>query len=106
LFYRFLSYGVSMAVSIAVIKLFAKTNKILEIVGIDSLKFYMFHGLGLMVVNASPIPKGFILALVYATVVAVVIFFFNKTKLSDFTIAPISYVMNYKKTASARRKKS
>ena len=95
---RLLSYGVSFFTSVAVIRLLAVPNKILETCGIDSLKFYMFQGLGLMAVGAMPVPWNFPLALVYATVVAVLIFFFNKTKLSDFAIRPINYVVNHIKS--------
>ena len=92
--YRLLSYGVSFLTSVAVVRLFALPNRILEICGLDSLKFYMFQGLGLMAVGAMSVPWNFPLALVYATVVAVLIFFFNKTKLSDFAIRPVNYVVN------------
>lgn len=91
---RFLSYLVSFIVSISIVRLFAVPNRTLEIVGKDSLKFYMFHGLALMAFGVLPIPWKYGLAIVYATIVTLIIFFFNKTKLSDFAIRPINYIVN------------
>lgn len=101
--YRLLSYFVSFFVSVAIIRLLAIPNKVLEICGLDSLKFYMFQGLGLMAVGAMPVPWNFPLALVYATVVAVLIFFFNKTKLSDFAIRPITYTVDLIKSRKSKQ---
>ena len=53
---RFFSYLVSFIVSISVVRLFVNTNRTLEIVGKDSLKFYIFHGFGLMAFGILPIP--------------------------------------------------
>lgn len=92
--YRFLSYLVSFIISISVIRLFAVPNRTLEIVGKDSLKFYIFHGFGLMAFGLLPISWKYGLAVVYASIVSLIIFFFNKTKLSDFAIRPINYVVN------------
>lgn len=91
---RFLTYLVSFIVSIAVVRIFAVPSRILEIVGKDSLKFYMFHGFGLMAFGVLPVPWKYGLAIVYATIVTLIIFFFNKTKLSDFAIRPVNYVVN------------
>ena len=91
---RFLSYLVSFIVSISVVRLFVNTNRILEIVGKDSLKFYIFHGFGLMAFGLLPITWKYGLAVVYATIVSLIIFFFNKTKFSDFAVRPIKYVVD------------
>ena len=71
--------------------------------GIDSLKFYMFQGLGLIAMGVMHVPWNFLLALVYATIVAVLIFFFNKTKLSDFAIRPITYTLRLIKSKKAKQ---
>lgn len=104
--YRFISYIVSFIISISVVRLFAVPNKTLEIVGKDSLKFYIFHGFGIMAFGVLPVSWKYGLAVVYATIVSLIIFFFNKTKLSDFAIRPINYVVNLVKAKNKAIKNS
>ena len=94
---RLLSYLSSAVVSIAVIRVFSFKNQILGVVGKDSLKYYMFHGLCLMGVEFFALPWSIFYAVFYASVVSIAIFFFNKSKFSDFAIAPVSYIFNRKR---------
>lgn len=95
---RFLSYITSTVVSIAFIRIFSFENKLLGTIGKDSLKYYMFHGLCLMGIEAIVVPWSTLLAAAYALVFSAIIFLFNKTKLSDFVINPISFIIQQTKT--------
>lgn len=92
---RLISYFTSSIVSIAFIRLCTIENKLFGTIGKDSLKYYMFHGLCLMGIEAIGAPWSTILAIVYAFGVSAVIFFFNKTRLSDFVINPISFIIQH-----------
>ncbi len=94
---RLLTYITSTVISIAFIRVFSFDNKTLGIIGKDSLKYYMFHGICLMGVEFLGLPWSTLFAVLYATVVSAAIFFFNKTKMSDFAIAPVSFLINRKK---------
>ena len=94
---RLLTYVTSTVISIAFIRLFSFNNKTLGIIGKDSLKYYMFHGICLMGVEFLGFPWSTPCAVLYATTVSSAIFFFNKTRLSDFAIAPVSFFINRKK---------
>lgn len=91
---RLVSYFTSSIISIAFIRLFSFENKLFATIGRDSLKFYMFHGLCLMAIEAVGAPWSTLYSFFYATTVSVAIFFFNKSKLSDFAINPISFIVN------------
>ena len=90
---RFLSYITSPIVSIAFIRIFSFENKLLGTIGKDSLKYYMFHGLCLMGIEAVGVPWSTLLAAAYALAFSAIIFLFNKTKMSDFVINPISFII-------------
>lgn len=94
---RLVSYFTSSIVSIAFIRLCTFENKIFGTIGQDSLKFYMFHGIFLMGIEALGAPWSTALAITYAVAVSVAIFFFNKTKLSDFAISPVSFIIQHLK---------
>ena len=91
---RLVTYFTSAIFSMAFIRLFSFETNIFSKIGKDSLKYYMFHGLFLMAVEYLNFPWSTFFAIVYATVVSVLIFFFNKTKLSDFAISPVSFVID------------
>ena len=92
---RFLSYITSTVVSIAFIRMFSFENKLLGTIGKDSLKYYMFHGLCLMGIEAIVVPWSTLLAAAYALAFSAIIFLFNKTKMSDFAINPISFIIQH-----------
>ncbi len=94
---RFLTYISSTIISIAFIRVFSFNAQTLGVIGKDSLKYYMFHGLCLMAVEFFGLPWSTACAVLYATIVTVTIYFFNKTKLSDFAIAPVNFLINRKK---------
>ena len=91
---RLASFLFSIIVSIAIFRFAAFPCPILETVGKDSLKFYMFQGIGLMIVGALNLPSNFLLATLYAVVVSVAIFYFDKFWLSDFALRPIKYIID------------
>lgn len=91
---RLLCYLTSFFISISFIRVFSFENKIMGTVGKDSLKYYMFHGLFLMAVEFFELPWSTVFAVIYASVVSIVIFFFNKTQLSDIAITPVSFVID------------
>lgn len=110
---RVISYATATVVSIAFIRLFSFDSKLFGTIGKDSLKYYMFHGICLMTIEAlgalwsTPFDITYaslsnhhsvtlisFLAPIYALVFTVLIYFFNKTRLSDFLITPISYIIN------------
>ena len=61
-------------------------------VGRDSLKYYLFHGIALFIMVFLKLPWPWYLALVYGGLLMAFFWFFNKTKLSDFAIHPVSYL--------------
>ena len=91
---RIFSYVVSVVVSIAFIRFFSIHNSFIETVGKDSLKYYMFHGICLMLIEAAGAPWSPMMAIIYATVVSVVVYCFNKTSLSNFVINPVTFSMD------------
>ena len=91
---RLASFVVSIIVSIAILRVAAFPCPLLETVGKDSLKFYMFQGIGLMIVGALNLPSNFILATLYALVVSIAIFLFDKFWLSDFALRPIKCIID------------
>lgn len=88
---RLFSYVTSFVVSLAFIRLFSVRNGFIETIGRESLKYYMFHGICLMLIEAMGVPWSSFLAIVYAVVVSLVLYCFNKTGLSDFVINPVTY---------------
>ena len=91
---RLFSYAISVIVSIAIIRLFSFENATLGIVGKDSLKFYLFHGVMMNVMEKCGVTWSPLLAIIYAMLVSIAIYYFNKTKISDFAITPISHTIN------------
>ena len=95
LFFRLVSYVVSTIVSISIIRIASAPSALMGTVGKDSLKFYMFQGIGLMMFCALPITWSFLLATLYAFFTSAAIFFFNKTRLSNIVLRPISFIVNF-----------
>lgn len=92
-FARLLSYLSSVVISVVFIKVFSFENSVLGTIGRDSLKYYMFHGLILMVIDYVGLPWASYYSVLYALIVSTIIFFFNKTKLSDYAIRPLSFIL-------------
>lgn len=90
---RLVSYLTSTIVSVSFIRAFSFENKLIAIIGRDSLKYYMFHGVCLMAIEALGMPWSTPLAIAYAIIVSASIFFFNKTAFSDILISPIGFVI-------------
>lgn len=93
---RLLSYVVSTAVSVCFIRIFSLKIPFFAKIGADSLKFYMFHGLLILLIISLDLPWSSLYAIAYAVFSIVLIYFFNLTQLSDFAIRPVSFFL-YKK---------
>lgn len=91
--YRLLCYLTSFIISVAVIRVVRKPNNFLNEVGVNTMKYYMFHGVVLMFFSPWSTPIAFI----SAVCVIVGIYYFNKWKISDFCISPVTYIINTKK---------
>lgn len=92
---RIASYVTSIFVSISFIRVisFIPFNlSVLETIGKDTLKYYMFHGLFLLAIEAVNAPWSSLFSILYATIVSIAIYYFNKTQLSNFVINPLSYI--------------
>lgn len=59
---RIATYPVALLMSVAFIRLFSFKDRLLGRIGKDSLKYYMFQGVVIMVLDTSEIPWSFILA--------------------------------------------
>lgn len=111
---RLFSFPVAIIVSICIIRIFSIENIFFCIIGRDSLKYYMFHGVILMGIEALRLPWATcvdvtchlttgqvpgprtvtlvsFLAPIYALCVSTLIYFINKTKMSDILLSPISF---------------
>jgi hypothetical protein len=64
-------------------------NKLMTEVGRDTMKYFIFHGVILMVMYKMKIPWSLGYAIVYFGVISTILFFFNKLKVSDYILNPI-----------------
>jgi fucose 4-O-acetylase-like acetyltransferase len=94
---RVLYYVVAVLLSMAVTKLVTE-SKLMNQIGKDTLKFYLFHSIALPFMELLKLPWNWYFSILYGIGLMFVFFFFNKTKLSDFAIRPISYVINHIKS--------
>ncbi len=90
---RAVCYVLAVVLSISVTSL-VTSSKLLCQIGKDSLKYYLFHGIALSIMVFLKLPWNWYFAIVYGVLLMVVFYFFNKTKLSDFAIRPVNYVVN------------
>ena len=88
---RLFSYFSSVVIAVSVVRICSFENMMLGIIGKDSLKYYMFHGVLLMIIEYLGLPWSTFFAIFYASAVSLTIFVFNKTHLSDMVISPTSY---------------
>lgn len=85
-------YFIAILMSIALTSLVVASPKICQ-VGKDSLKYYLFHGLALPIMVMAGIPWTWYFALIWWLILMVILFFFNKTRLSDFALRPVTYLV-------------
>jgi fucose 4-O-acetylase-like acetyltransferase len=90
-------YILAFVMSVSLTSILSET-KLLSEVGRDSLKYYLFHGILLSVMVFLKLPWNWYFAIVYGALLMTFLYFFNKTKLSDFAIRPISYTIDYIKS--------
>lgn len=90
---RALYYNVAIIMSIALIRM-VLPNKYMTIVGRDTMKYYIFHGVILMFMYQMPIPWSFVYGVFYWMLISVALFFFNKLRVSDYILNPIGNVVN------------
>ena len=86
-------YVLALIISISLTSIIVE-NKILSRIGKDSLKFYLFHGVILKLMSLFHIPWNWWLSVIYFIILMISIYYFNKTKLSDFAIRPIHFTKN------------
>lgn len=91
---RLCFYSLAFVMSVSLTSLVSE-SRVLTQIGRDSLKYYLFHGIALSAMVFLKLPWPWYLAFVYGGLLMIVFWFFNKTKLSDFAIRPISYLINH-----------
>ena len=69
------------------------SQKLMNQIGKDTLKYYLFHSIALPFMELLKLPWNWYFSILYGAGFMFVFFFFNKTKLSDFAVRPISYVV-------------
>lgn len=88
-FGRVVWYVLALMMSIGLTRIVYE-NKVLSEVGCESLKYYLFHGVVLMVMKKTSLPWPWYMSFVYWSVIMSVFYYFNRTKFSSFIIHPIS----------------
>lgn len=91
---RMAYYIAAVFMSCTLIRVIAP-NKLMSYVGRDTLKYYVFHGAILMIMYNLTIPWSFGYAIVYWVIISVILFFFNKWKVSDFILNPVGKVIEW-----------
>jgi fucose 4-O-acetylase-like acetyltransferase len=94
---RLIYYILAIVMSISLTSL-VSSSKLLGQIGKDSLKYYLFHGILLSFMVFLKLPWNWYFAFVYGAMLMVILYFFNKTKLSDFAIRPITYTLDFIKS--------
>ncbi len=85
---RMVYYVVSVVMSGAIIRV-VMPNKLMKHIGCDTMKYFIFHGVILMIMYKMKIPWSLGYAIVYFGVISTILFFFNKLKVSDYILNPI-----------------
>ena len=93
---RVVYYTVAVLLSIAVTRIVTE-SKLMNQIGQDTLKYYLFHSVVLPLMVFLKLPWNWWFSILYGTALMIVFFFFNKTRLSDFAIRPISYAIDFLK---------
>lgn len=96
--YYVLAIVISMALACLVFE-----NKIVNRIGNDSLKYYLFHGIILWFMSYIHLPWTWWLSVIYFVILMVSMYFFNLIKLSDFAIRPITYTLNLIKSKKTKQ---
>ena len=78
-------------------------SKLLGQIGKDSLKYYLFHGILLSFMVFLKLPWNWYFAFIYGVLLMVILYYFNKTKLSDFAIRPVTYTYNLIKSRKSKQ---
>ena len=99
---RAVCYVLAVVLSISLTSL-VTSSKLLCQIGKDSLKYYLFHGIALSIMVFFKLPWNWYFAIVYGVLLMMVLYFFNKTKLSDFAIRPITYTINVIKSSKSKQ---
>lgn len=99
---RLACYLLAIIMSISLTSL-VPSSKLLGQIGKDSLKYYLFHGILLSFMVFLKLPWNWYFAFIYGALLMVVLYFFNKTKLSDFAIRPITYTIDFIKSRKSKQ---
>ncbi len=99
---RLACYLLAIIMSVSLTSL-VSSSKLLGQIGRDSLKYYLFHGILLSFMVFLKLPWNWFFAFVYGALIMMVLYFFNKTKLSDFAIRPITYTINMIKSSISKQ---
>lgn len=91
---RLCFYLLAFVMSVSLTTLVSE-SRVLTQMGRDSLKYYLFHGIALSAMVFLKLPWPWYLAFVYGGLLMIIIWFFNKTKFSDFAIRPFSFIINH-----------
>lgn len=90
---RICLYVLAFSMSVSLTRVISE-SKLLSEVGRDSLKYYLFHGIALSAMVFLKLYWPWYMALIYGAFLMVVLFFFNKYKISDFAIRPVYFLLN------------
>ena len=99
---RLVFYLLAIVMSVSLTSL-VSPSKLLGQIGKDSLKYYLFHGILLSFMVFLKLPWSWYFAFIYGLMLMVILYFFNKTKLSDFAIRPISYILDLIKSRKTKQ---
>lgn len=99
---RLVCYLLAIIMSISLTSL-VSSSKLLRQIGKDSLKYYLFHGILLSFMVFLKLPWNWYFAFIYGAMLMVILYFFNKTKLSDFAIRPITYTLDFIKSRKTKQ---
>ena len=99
---RAIYYILAIVISIALTCLLFE-NKTVNRIGKESLKYYLFHGVILRLMDFAHLSWTWWLSVIYFVIIVISLYFFNKTILSDFAIRPITYTLNLVKSKKAKQ---
>lgn len=86
--YRVTFYIVASLISLCILNLI-KPSAILIRIGNDSLKYYIYHGVALIILQRVVPDRSFMYAFTYAALLCASLYVFNRWKISDILINPI-----------------
>lgn len=88
---RFVYYVLAIITSVALISI-VRDNNLLCQIGNSSLKIYLFHGVLLKIMSMIHLPWNWWLSFIYFFLIMTSLYFFNRTRLSDYAIRPIHFM--------------